>query len=47
MAIEPKTLAHAEDIHHGLAFVTTKDGRYGYIDKSGNYAWTPKLLYIN
>lgn len=47
MVIEPKALAHVEDFHHGLAFVTTKDGRYGYIDRSGNYAWSPTLLYVN
>jgi hypothetical protein len=37
----------AEDFHHGLAFVSTKDGKYGYIDKSGKYVWTPTLLYRN
>ena len=47
MVIKPKALAHVEDFHHGLAFVATKDGRYGYIDRSGNYAWTPTLLYID
>jgi hypothetical protein len=47
MVIEPKALAHVEDFHHGLAFVTTKDGRYVYIDRSGNYAWSPTLLYVN
>jgi len=47
MVIQPKAWTHAEDFHHGLAFVTTKDGRYGYINRSGNYVWTPTLLYIN
>ena len=40
-------LARAEDFHHGLAFVSTKDGKYGYIDKSGRYVWKPTLLYAN
>ena len=35
----------AEDFHHGLAFVRDKQGRYGYIDKLGNYVWKPTFLY--
>jgi hypothetical protein len=45
MVIAPKELEHVEDFRHGLAFVTTKDGKYGYIDTSGKYVWTPTLLY--
>jgi hypothetical protein len=47
MVIKPKALAQAEDFHHRLALVETKDGRYGYIDKLGHYAWKPTLLYNN
>ena len=45
LVVKVKGLKHAESFHHGLAFVTTKDGRYGYIDRSGKYVWTPTLLY--
>jgi len=41
------TAMRAEDFHNGLAFVSTKDGKYGYIDKTGKYVWTPTLLYKN
>ena len=47
MVIQLMPLMRAEDLHHGLAFVSTKDGKYGYIDKSGKYVWTPTLLYRN
>jgi hypothetical protein len=47
IVIEPKPFASVEDFHHGLAYVVTKDGRHGYIDKSGSYAWMPTLLYNN
>jgi len=47
MIIKLKALSNAEDFHHGLAFVTTEDGRYGYVDTYGNYVWTPTLLYNN
>jgi hypothetical protein len=46
MVIKPRGLARVEDFHHGLAFVTTKDGRYGYIDRSGKYVWKPAFLYM-
>jgi WG containing repeat len=45
MAVPLRVLDSAEDFHHGLAFVQDKDGRYGYIDSSGNYVWKPTLLY--
>jgi hypothetical protein len=45
MVIKPRSLAESGDFHHGLAFVRTKDGRYGYIDLHGNYVWKPTLLY--
>jgi WG repeat protein len=41
MVIEPLPLQNAGDFIHGLAFGTTKDGRYGYINRSGRYVWTP------
>jgi hypothetical protein len=36
-----------EDFHNGLAFVRSEDGAYGYIDKTGKYAWTPTPLYAD
>lgn len=47
MVISPMPLKSAEDFHHGLALVSTKDGKYGYINKSGKYVWMPTLLYRN
>jgi hypothetical protein len=47
MVIEPKKLFRAEDFHNGLAFVTTEDRDYGYIDKTGKYAWTPTPPYAD
>src|SRR5580704_3248897 len=47
MVIALRPFAHVEDFRHGLAFVNTKDGKYGYIDRQGRYVWTPTLLYIN
>jgi hypothetical protein len=47
MVIAPRPFAHVEDFHNGLAFVNTKDGKYGYINRQGRYVWTPTLLYIN
>ncbi len=31
MVIQPMPLKRAEEFHHGLAFVSTKDGKYGYV----------------
>ncbi len=45
MVIQLMSLQNAEDFHNGLAFVSTKDGKYGYINRSGKYVWTPTLLY--
>lgn len=45
MVIRPMPVMRAQDFHHGLAFVSTKDGKYGYINKSGKYVWVPTLLY--
>ena len=45
LIIELEGIARAEDFHHGLAFVSTKDHRYGYIDRLGHYAWAPTRLY--
>ncbi len=42
--IKPRALVRAGDFHHGLALVTTEDGRWGYIDRSGSYVWTPTFL---
>jgi hypothetical protein len=39
--VEPKSLSRAEDFHHGLANVVTKDSKWGYIDKTGKYVWGP------
>jgi hypothetical protein len=47
MVIAPKPFDNVEDFHHGLAFVETGDGRYGYINRQGHYVWKPTLLYIN
>jgi hypothetical protein len=32
MVIAPMTMESMEGVHHGLSFVRTPDGRYGYID---------------
>ena len=45
MIIRPRALMSAESFRNGLAFVQTTDGRYGYIDTTGRYVWTPTLLY--
>jgi len=45
--VEPMILTRAEDFHNGLAFVSTKDGKYGYIGRTGKYVWTPTRLYSN
>ena len=45
--IAPKPFDSVEDFHHGVAFVKTEDGKYGYINRHGRYVWTPTLLYIN
>ena len=47
MVIKPMAISRAEDFHHGLAFITTKDGKYGYIDTKGDVVWKPTLLYKN
>lgn len=47
LVIELTALDSVEDFHHGLAFVRTEDSRYGYINKSGKYVWTPTFLYNN
>ncbi len=47
IVIPLRALAHVEDFHHGLAFVSTKDGKYGHIDKTGKHVWTPTLLYAD
>jgi hypothetical protein len=39
--VEPRSLSRAEDFHHGLANVVTKDSKWGYIDKTGKYVWGP------
>lgn len=41
MVIEPRELHSAEAFHNGLARVVTKDGKPGYIDRSGKYVWGP------
>jgi hypothetical protein len=45
MVIAPRKLFRVEDFRHGLAFVTTEDRDYGYIDKAGKYVWTLTRLY--
>jgi hypothetical protein len=47
IVIEPRTLTTAKDFHNGLAYVVTKSGEHGYIDKSGHYAWKPTLQGID
>jgi hypothetical protein len=39
IVIAPRTLIIAKDFHNGLAYVSTKGGECGYIDKSGSYVW--------
>jgi hypothetical protein len=46
MVIENLVLQHTKRFHHGLAFISTQDGGYGYIDKSGRFVWRPTPLYI-
>jgi len=41
IVIEPRDLTRAEDFHHGLALVVTRDGKRGYINKVGKYIWGP------
>jgi hypothetical protein len=38
IVIEPRTLNSAKDFHNGLAYIVTKNGEHGYIDKAGSYA---------
>ena len=45
LVIQLMAMQRVEDFRNGLAFVTTTDGKYGYIDKTGKYVWTPTLLY--
>ena len=33
--------AHYKAFRNGLAQVVTRDGRWGYIDKTGRFAWQP------
>jgi hypothetical protein len=47
MVIALRKLLRVEDFHKGLAFVTTGDRCYGYIDRSGKYVWTPTALYAD
>jgi hypothetical protein len=41
MVIKPRDLHSAEAFHNGLARVVTKDGKHGYLDRSGKYVWEP------
>jgi hypothetical protein len=41
IVIEPRDLTQAEDFHHGLAQIVTRDGKRGYINKAGNNIWRP------
>jgi hypothetical protein len=47
MVIGNLRVEHAEQFRHGLAFISTPDGRYGYIDKTGRFVWKPSFLYTN
>jgi hypothetical protein len=47
MVITPRKLFRAEDFHKGLAFVTTENRDYGYINRTGKYVWTPTPLYAD
>ena len=47
IVIEPRTLNSAKDFHNGLAYIVTKNGEHGYIDKAGSYAWKPTLQSMN
>jgi hypothetical protein len=39
--IAPQELWNVKPFHNGLAQMQTKDGRVGYIDRSGKYVWGP------
>jgi hypothetical protein len=34
---------HVDSFRNGLAYVVTKDGKHGYIDRTGKYVWEPAL----
>jgi WG containing repeat len=39
----PRSFAGADDFHEGFAAVTGKDGTWGYIDKTGQFAIAPRF----
>ena len=43
MVIQPRALMRADDFRNGLAFVVTKDGKDGYVDRTGEYVWRQTL----
>ena len=39
MVIQAREYNHVDSFKHGLAYVVAKDGKHGYIDRTGKYVW--------